>query len=394
MDKYYYLKEYFGYDQFRKPQDEIIDSVLEGVDTIALMPTGFGKSITFQIPALMFDGLTIVITPLIALMEDQKRNLLKKNIPVEIINSNQTLEEQLNIYLKIIAKKVKILYVSAERLESNIFREKIIKVDIRLIVLDEAHTILWGESFRKAFMNINKFIDLLVIKPRLLALTATATSTTIDKIKYYMQMTDPKIIITPIDRSNIFLKVIRSNKDKYLIDYLKNNPNQKGIIYCLTRKRTEDLSLKLKTLGYSNTYYHGGLTYDVKSNNQKLFTEGKEKLIICTNAFGMGIDIPDISFVINYDLPQSIEDLAQQIGRAARDGRAAEGIVLFDFQDIKQINHFIDSNENLDIRRVQRQKMKNVIDYCLSGKCRHQFISSYFNQAIPKCLTNCDNCKK
>ncbi len=398
MDKFVYLKKYFGYENFRYPQAEIIDSVVSGRDTIAIMPTGFGKSVTFQIPALMLEGLTMVISPLIALMEDQKRILLSRNIKADVLNSNLSYEEQIGLFKRIRNNEIKILYVSAERLENKYFKKEIANVKINLVVLDEAHTVMWADGFREAFGHINNFINILPNRPTLLALTATATDDTINKIKKCLGMLNPNVITSEIDRPNLNYYVYRPlDKFKFLLKILEHQKQTKGIIYCLTRRNVAFLSSKLQEQGIKNVIYHGGLDEDIKNINQGLFTKGVSNLMICTNAFGMGIDIPDIRFIVNYEIPQSIEDLVQEMGRAARDGRAADCYVLFSFKDINTIKYFID-NINCDneysIKKQLLRKLAKLIDFCLSKECRHLYISNYFGMKIRRCKFHCDNCKK
>ncbi len=395
MDKYEILKKYYGYKNFRNPQDKIIDSVLEGNDTIALLPTGFGKSVTFQIPAMLVEGLTIVVTPLISLMVDQVSNVTNKGIPAVYLNSTQTSFEQNKIYNELSLGKYKLLYVSAEKLQNEYFINQIKNIDVSLVVIDEAHTILWGEGFREAFIHISKFINILKVKPTVLALTATATSNTIDKIKFYLNLNNPKIISINPDRGNIFYRVIKTkNKKEQLLAYLSFNKNKKGIIYTLTRKRTIELSEYLLNYNIKNIIYHGGLTNMDKLNNQNIYGKDGNNIIICTNAFGMGVDIPDIRFVICYDIPSSIEDLSQQIGRAARDGCYAEGIIFFDFKDINTLNYFIEASDVDEIiKNSLRKKRDDIVDFCLSKKCRHQLLCNYFGEKINRCLNKCDNCK-
>ena len=396
MDKYDVLKKYYGYDKFRYPQDLIIDSVLNKKDTIALLPTGFGKSVTFQIPAIINEGITIVISPLIALMADQVNNLKKKGIKAEFLNSTLSLNEQNDIYLKLLNNKCKLLYVSAEKLQNEYFISKIKQMNISMVVIDEAHTILWGEGFREAFIHINEFISMLNPKPVILALTATATNQTVEKIAYYLDIEEYELISTNPDRKNIFYKVINTNNKKNeLLAYLNFHKRKKGIIYCLTRKRVEELSKYLSDNKIDNVIYHGGLKNEDKMCYQKKFSNDECDIIVCTNAFGMGIDIPNIRFVICYDIPQSIEDLSQQIGRAARDGLYAEGIVYFSYKDIGTLDYFIESSDvEENIKKDLRRKRDNVVDFCLSKKCRHKILCKYFNEDIDRCLNKCDNCKR
>lgn len=392
------LKQYYGYDHFRAPQEEIIQTILRGQDCIALLPTGFGKSVTFQIPALLLEGVTIVLSPLIALMEDQVLHLKEKGISAAVLHSNLTMEAQGELYQRLEKGKIKILYVSAERLQNEYFLKKIRRINVSFIAVDEAHTILWAEGFRKAFGQIKDFIHELPKRPKILALTATATAHTIEKIQTYLTLKEPAIIQTLMDRKNISYKVVHpKHKDKYLCGYLQKHFNQVGIVYCLTRKNVEGLSKRLNAKGISNVIYHGGLNVEAKMHNQASFMNHSVSLMICTNAFGMGIDIPDIRFVVNYDLPASIEDLVQQMGRAARDGGEAEAVVIFSYKDIETIEYFIHNIEVENrkmVQRDQRKKLNEVIKYCHTTKCRHQFICSYFGQKIKKCGTHCDNCKK
>lgn len=389
------LKEYFGYDCLREPQEEVIQEVLKGYDVIALFPTGFGKSITFQLPALLLEGMTIVITPLIALMEDQVAALKKKEIAAAFLNSSQTIEEQNTIYQHISKNKIKLLYVSPERLQNFKFQQFIIEKKISLVVTDEAHTILWADDFRKSFAHIKDFIEKIDPAPKRMALTATATPLTLKKIIQYLDLQNPKIIQIDMDRKNLFFGVKRSsNKLADLLSYIKKNKDKRGIIYCLTRATTESLSLALTHKGIVNRIYHGGLEERIKFQSYQDFKDGNCRLMICTNAFGMGIDIPDIRFVIHYELPQSLEDLVQQMGRASRDGAYGEGIVLFDFRDLQTVRYFIHKIANQQVKKEKENKLSSIVQYCLSKKCRHQLVSRYFGQNVKKCECKCDNCKK
>lgn len=394
-DKYSILKKNFGYTSFKYPQDLVIDSVMENKDTIAILPTGFGKSITFQIPALMLDGLTIVISPLIALMIDQVESLRKKNISAKYLNSSLNEVEVMRLYSDIENDKIKILYVSAERLQNSFFLKRIKSKVISLIVIDEAHTILWGEDFREAFLKISLFINIFQNKPRVLAITATATTQTINKISNYLELTNPNIITSNIDRSNLFYKVYQVNdKNLFIINYLKKHNNTRGIIYCLTRKKVDQLFCLFNSLNIPIAKYHGGMSSLERNNNYLLFKENKVKAIICTNAFGMGIDLPDIRYVINYEIPQSLEDLVQEMGRTSRDGGYGEGILLFSFKDLRTIYYFIDNLKDKKLKTEAKRKASLVIDYALTKKCRHQFICSYFGTKQGKCKSFCDNCSK
>ena len=401
MDKIEVLKYYFGYGKLKPEQEEIIDSVLNSTDTIGLLPTGYGKSITFQIPALLLDGITLVITPLIALMQDQVKNLKDKFIPAEFINSLLTMEEVDSVYKKLKLGKIKILYVSAERLESKRFKEEIKDLDISLIVADEAHTLLWSEDFRRALGHIPIFINSLKNRPKLLALTATATNETTKKITTLLNLYNPKIVIGDCDRKNIFYKIIKTtSKDRDLYFYIKRNLNVHGIIYCLTVKNVLHVYEYLRDKGLSVGYYHGAMDSIDKKNIQNKYTNHEIDIIICTNAFGMGIDIPDIRYVIEYDLPSSIEDFSQQSGRCSRDGKYAESVVLFNINDIETIEYFIDHIDNVEkdskeIKRIKKDrynKLDEMVKLCIGSECIHKRIANYFGVKHNGKCNMCSNC--
>lgn len=396
------LKSYFGFDNLKPEQAKIIDSILNNIDTIGLLPTGFGKSICFSIPALMNDGLTIVITPLIALMEDQVNNLKKKFIKAEYINSSQNEYEKDIIYKRIINDKVKILFVAGERLLNNKFLDIIKKIEVSLLVFDEAHTLLWSEDFRQSLAKIPEFYNLFNKRPPILALTATATNITVNKITTLLKLNNPQLIIGDPDRKNIYYRIIKtSNKERDLLSYLSRHKD-KGLIYTLTIKNAEYLYYELQELGYKVGLYHGMLEPDEKKRVQALYTNGTLNLMVATNAFGMGIDIPDIRFVIEYDMPQSIEDFIQQTGRGSRDNKYAEGVLLFDRKDISMNEFFIEhiKNENITNKELNQikldryQKLDKMIELALTSKCIHQMTSLYFGHKHKGNCLMCSNCKK
>lgn len=395
MDKFTILKEYFGYDQFRYPQDIIIDAVYQNKEVIGILPTGFGKSIIFQVLALMLDGVTIVISPLIALMEDQVQTLKREGIPATLLNSNMSFEDQQKVYHRLASKKYKLLYLSPERLENLYFLKQIVKEQISMIVVDEAHTLLWADSFRKAFGHISGFIHTLKNRPKILAVTATATPLTIHKISAVLELQNPFVVKTSVDRPNIkYIVEQPKSKLNFILNYIAKHFKEKGIIYCMTRKKVEELHHILTVYQISNTYYHGGLVPELKQKNQEAFTKDEALLMVCTNAFGMGIDIPNIRFVIEYETPQSIEDLVQQIGRVSRDGAYGEGIVLFSFSDLDTNQFFIEQMEDSKARKQAILKLDAVVDYCLGNRCRHNFIAKYFKETLKPCKSYCDICDK
>ena len=396
------LKSYFGFDNLKPEQSQIIDSILSGNDTIGLLPTGFGKSICFTIPALINDGLTIVITPLIALMADQVKNLKNRFIKAEYINSLLEEYEKEIIYKKILDNRVKLLFIAGERLLNNKFLNIIKNINVSLLVFDEAHTLLWSEDFRQSLAKIPEFYKCFNKRPPILALTATATNITVNKIKKILALNEPKLIIGDPDRKNIYYRIIKtSNKERELLSYLSKNKD-KGLIYTLTIKNAEYLYYQLLELGYKVGLYHGNLDSNEKKRVQELYTNGTLNLMVATNAFGMGIDIPNIRYVIEYDLPQSIEDFIQQTGRGSRDNKYAEGVLLFDRRDIGMNEYFIEhiKNENISDKELNQikldryQKLDKMIELALTSRCIHQVASLYFgHKHNGKCMM-CSNCKK
>lgn len=404
MDKYDYLYKYFGFNKLKKEQEEIIDSVLNHKDTIGLLPTGFGKSITFQLPALMLDGITLVISPLVALMADQVGSLKRKGIRAEYINSLLDTTSRGRVYRNLKNGNIDLLYVSAERLENEYFLNIILKLNVSLIVCDEAHTVLWSDDFRIAIGKINEFVKKLAKRPILLALTATATSSTVDKIIECIGLDKPKIVSALFDRSNIFYDVKRSDRKlNELIAYVSHKKEELGLIYCLTIRNCKYVYDYLKQMGFSVGYYYGTMEKEEKEYMQNAFSNHQIKIMVSTNAFGMGIDIPDIRYVIEYDLPSSIEDYLQQTGRASRDGKYREAILLFSVNDIKTANYFIENIEILDrdnneIERIKKSKYKKLdkmIEFATTRKCLHKYVLEYFGQKSENKKCNmCINCKK
>ena len=395
------LKSYFGYDNLKEEQEKIINNVIKRKDTIGLLPTGFGKSLTFQIPALLFEGVTIVITPLIALMQDQVINLKGKGVKAEYINSLQSEDDQNIIYSRLKHNKIKILYVSAERLKSKRFLNEIEKVDIDFLVCDEAHTLLWSEDFRHALGEIPAFIKRLPKRPRILALTATATSNTTEKITKLLELDNPDVVIGDCDRKNIFYDIKKTHdKDRDLFFYLKRKQGLHGLVYCLTIKNVVHVYEYLKSKGFNVLKYHGAMDSNEKKEALELYKNNMCDIIVCTNAFGMGIDIPDIRYVVEYDLPANIEDFMQQTGRGSRDGKRAEGVVLFNINDVKTIDYFIDHIEDpeksdkeiIKIKNDRRNKLDKMVELCMSSKCIHKSVSEYFGIKHPGKCGMCINC--
>lgn len=389
LDIFEKYKDVLKIREYKEQQKFIIENILNGKNVIGILPTGFGKSLIFQFLSLALDGITLVISPLIALMEDQSIGLEKKGISHVVFNSNISKKQQTKAYNVLINGSVKLVYTSPEKLLNKEFRELFRQLDVSLVVIDEAHTILWKDSFRSAFAEISVFINLLKNKPSILALTATATTKTIDIIKKTLKMEEFVLVKESILKKNIYYQVLSvKNKNLYLKKYFSKYCNDKILVYSLTRRTVEYLGEVFK----DSLIYHGGLDENTKKNNQELFTLGKKKIMFCTNAFGMGIDISDIYHVIHYEIPVSLEDLVQQAGRAARDGSKAIETILFDFEDIKLAEYFINQLDKKN-KRIQMLKLEKVVDFCLSRRCRQKILAQYFNEKKESCC-NCDNCNK
>lgn len=398
MDKYDILKEIYGYNSFRGIQEEIIDSILNGNNTIAIMPTGGGKSICFQIPALMLEGITIVVTPLISLMNDQVRELRNNNINAYYINSSLDYDTLNDIYERI--NDIKILYVSPERLVNKSFLEALDKTKVSLVVIDEAHTIMWHMDFRESFLNIKSFINSFSYYVRLACFTATANKYTIREIKEVIGINNFNVITQSFDREELYYAIYKvKDKMKYIIDYLDNH-NSVGIIYAQTRKDVMSIYNALKDK-YSVTYYHGGLDNTIKENNQYEFISEKKHIIVCTVSFGMGINKPNIRFVINYNIPDSIESLAQMTGRCSRDKKYGECIILYNDSDSKVLKFFIknidsDNKSFKEMKRIKEYKyyqLNSVLYLCKHNVCIHKYMAFYFDEKINNCIKMCNRCK-
>jgi len=403
MDKYTLLKKYYGYTSFRNNQEELIDQILKKRDILAVIKTGGGKSIIFQIPALMFSGLTLVISPLISLMEDQVNHLKKIGINAEYINSNRNYLDINSVYLKIKRQEVKLLYVSPERLLITSFFNIIKDINISMLTIDEAHCIsLWGQDFRNSYLEIKTFVSKLKKRPVISAFTATANKRVISDIISYLDLDNPYIYKSSFDRENLFYSVVSPvSKFEYLIKFLEENKNVSGIVYTVTRRECRDLYLRLKNKKYKVLIYHGTLQSKTKEENLKLFINGLNYIMVSTNAFGMGIDKPDIRFVVNYSLPLSIEDLVQQSGRASRDNKIGKSVLIFNYKDVYVNRYFIDNLDFLDLstdkinklKEIKNKQLNSVISYAQTTKCLHKFILDYFDEESKDFCDNCSNCK-
>jgi len=397
MDLQNILKTYFGYDEFRNGQDKLIESIIEGRDALGIMPTGGGKSICYQLPAIALDGITIVISPLISLMKDQVDSLNELGINAAFINSTLDNDEFLKILEGIRANNYKIVYVAPERLNTDSFINLVKDIRISLVAVDEAHCISqWGHDFRPSYLEIPRFINSLKQRPAVAAFTATATKEIIKEIKRLIGLRNPIEVTTGFDRPNLYYQVLKvSNKSKFLIEYLNENfKTESGIVYCATRKSVESLVKILNDKGFSAVGYHGGMNSEERQNNQDEFILGNKRLIVATNAFGMGIDKPDVRFVIHYNMPKNMEAYYQEAGRAGRDGEKSDCILLYSASDIVKQKLMI-QNDDIDPKRQEMlyKNLQYLVNYCNTNDCLRNQILNYFDEdfASDKCK-NCSNC--
>lgn len=390
-----YLEKYYGYKSFRKGQENIISTILEKQDVLAIMPTGGGKSICYQIPALMLDGMTIVISPLISLMKDQVDTLKDMGIKGAFINSSLSSAEENAIIDEIKKGDIKILYIAPERLESYDFINIISDCSISQIAIDEAHCISqWGHDFRSSYRKISGFINLLKIRPIVTAFTATASEEVREDIIRLLNLKHPKVFITGFDRENLTINIVKGgDKKAYMCNYIENNKDVSGIVYAATRKEVEHVYELLTSKGYSVRYYHAGMSEEDRKNSQEDYIYDRVNIMVATNAFGMGIDKPNIRYVIHYNMPKNIEAYYQEIGRAGRDGEKSECILLFSPQDIQVQKYLIEhSIENLERKTNQYKKLQQMVDFVYSNDCYRKYILSCFGENYPNDCGNCSNC--
>lgn len=398
------LKQYFGYDSFREGQGTIINAILEGRDVLAVMPTGAGKSICYQVPALMLPGITIVISPLISLMQDQVKSLNDNGIHAAYINSSLN-DSQISRALTAAANgQYKIIYVAPERLESQEFLDFSRQAQISMVTVDEAHCISqWGQDFRPSYLKIVDFVKGLEHRPILSAFTATATEEVKNDIACILGLKEPRIVVTGFDRENLYYQVenIR-RKDDYIVSYIEKHPEDSGIIYCATRKNVDTLQELLFTRGVPVTKYHAGLDNETRKKNQEDFIYDRAPVIVATNAFGMGIDKSNVRYVIHYNMPQSMENYYQETGRAGRDGEPSTCILLFSAQDI-MINKFLLERKDLsgvepeDIELIQQRDIKRLQvmeGYCRTTGCLRNYILTYFGEKVGAPCDHCGNCHR
>ncbi len=390
------LNRLFGYKEFRNGQFEIINNILKKRDSFCIMPTGGGKSICYQIPAFIFDGITIVISPLIALMKDQVDNINNNiGIKAKYINSTNTLDEVKEIIDMCYLGQVKLLYISPERLKNNYFINAIKTLNISQIAIDEAHCIsMWGHDFRKSYRDIEGFVRIFRNRPVVSAFTATATKEVLgDSIKL-LNLNNPYIYKGSFDRENLEINVHKEiDKLEFIRDFLKGNEEKSGIIYCLTRKEVEALYDYLNDLNFSVLKYHAGLSDSEKEYYQKSFFNDDKDIMIATNAFGMGIDKENIRFIIHFTFPKNIESYYQEIGRGGRDGEKAVCHLLYSRDDIKRLDYIVNLNYEFNRKEINIKKLNDMIKFCEYDKCYREYILNYFNEKdiTPYC-NNCSNC--
>lgn len=398
------LKQYFGYDSLRTGQEELINGILAGHDVLGIMPTGAGKSLCYQLPALMLKGITLVISPLISLMSDQVKALNQAGVHAAYINSSLT-ENQIRMALSYASQgRYKIIYVAPERLNTPRFLDFACNADISMLTVDEAHCISqWGQDFRPSYLEIAGFLTRLPRRPIVSAFTATATERVKNDIVASLGLNNPVTMVTGFDRPNLFFRVVTrkggSQKDNSIINYVKKHEDESGIIYCATKKNVDKLYTLLNEQGISAGRYHAGLSNEERKQNQENFTYDRIRVMVATNAFGMGIDKSNVRYVLHYNMPQSLEYYYQEAGRAGRDGEEAECVLFFSKQDI-MINKFLLQNKASagdvasDMQKTanDRRKLQQMINYCETDKCLREFILSYFGDTTPCICNKCSNC--
>ena len=387
------LETYFGYTSFRPAQEAPIASLLRNEDVIGIMPTGAGKSICFQIPALCKAGLTIVFSPLISLMKDQVDGLLVQNIPAALINSTLTQAEFNKTMYEVRSGKIKLLYIAPERLGSNFFCNVLRALPIAQVIVDEAHCISeWGHDFRPSYRLIGEWLNSLPKRPIVGAFTATATKYVENDIKKLLGLNHANVYVTGFDRPNLSFSVIRTPKRMdYVVHYVRQHDNENGIIYCATRKDVDRVYENLTRAGIKVGHYHGGLSDEVRREMQNAYADDKLQVMVATNAFGMGIDKSNVRYVLHYQMPRNMESYYQEAGRAGRDGAPAECILLYSGQDVQVHKYLIEQSiETPERQEVELRKLQSMIDYCFCSNCLRKYMLNYFGESTV--WTTCDNC--
>ena len=403
MTKEEILRQYFGYSQFRQGQETLIDSILAGKDTLGIMPTGAGKSICYQVPALMMEGITLVISPLISLMKDQVGALNAAGIHAAYLNSSLTPGQYMKALNFAGQGRYPIIYVAPERLMTDAFLDFALNARISMVAVDEAHCVSqWGQDFRPSYLKIVEFIDQLKTRPVVSAFTATATSQVREDIVRILKLREPTVLTTGFDRANLYFAV-KSPKDRYasMVNDLERHRGESGIIYCLTRKTVEEVCGKLIQDGFPATRYHAGLSDEERRRNQDDFIYDRSPIMVATNAFGMGIDKSNVRYVIHYNMPKNMESYYQEAGRAGRDGEPAECILIYGGQDVVTNQMFIEHNQENDaldpetraiVMEQDRERLKKMTYYCFTNECLRDYILRYFGEYGGNYCGNCSNC--
>lgn len=403
MDKYDVLSKYFGYSSFRKGQEEMVDCLLSSRDALGIMPTGAGKSICYQVPAIMLGGITIVVSPLISLMKDQVNALVQQGVKAAYINRSLTDTQYDKVLKNTALGSYKIIYIAPERLDSVSFINLCRRIEISMVAVDESHCVSqWGQDFRPSYLNINKFISMLPNRPIIGAFTATATDEVKNDIINILQLNNPTVVTTGFDRPNLFFSVLRSaKKNDKLVELLRERKGKLGIIYCSTRKKVESVCDFLIEKGFSATRYHAGLSDKERVKNQDDFVYDRKLIMIATNAFGMGIDKSNVSFVIHYNMPKNIESYYQEAGRAGRDGQEADCILLYGAGDVQTCRYFIENTEpnpqltpeqNEIFKQREEDRLKYMIFYCRTSDCLRNYMLRYFGDESEGNCGKCSNC--
>lgn len=390
------LQTYFGYTSFRPAQEAPVESLLKNEDVVAIMPTGAGKSICFQIPALCKSGLTVVFSPLISLMKDQVDGLVDQNIPAALINSTLTQTEFNKTMYDVRSGNIKLLYIAPERLGSNFFCNVLRSMPISQVIVDEAHCISqWGHDFRPSYRLIGDWLASLPNRPVVGAFTATATKAVENDIKTLLGLDHANVYVTGFDRPNLSFSVVRTPKRMdYVVDYVRRHSNENGIIYCSTRKDVERVYDNLTRAGIQTGYYHAGLSDEMRQDMQNKYAFDQLQVMVATNAFGMGIDKSNVRYVLHYQMPRNMESYYQEAGRAGRDGAPAECILLYSGQDVRVHKYLIEQG-HLEPQReqVELRKLQSMIDYCFCSTCLRKYMLAYFGEIVPwiEC-SNCSSC--
>ena len=389
------LKDKFGHQAFRFDQEAIINSVISGKDTLAIMPTGGGKSVCYQVPALYLEGITIVISPLISLMHDQVLNLEQNGIKGCFLNSSQSYDEREEAKRDIISGEIKIVYISPEGLLAGVLNSILSEISVSLIAIDEAHCVSqWGHEFRSDYMQLGILKERFPETP-ILALTATADSKTRSDIAFQLKLDNPTTFVSSFDRPNISYKITdRVDEVKQLKEFIKtNHEGETGIVYCLSRKKVEKIAAELQKAGFNAYAYHAGKDAQTRANIQKTFNIKENIIIVATIAFGMGIDKPNVRFVAHLDLPKSIEGYYQETGRAGRDGEESTAWMIYGLQDVMKLSQMLENSDAVEAyKKVARGKLDSMLSLCESVQCRRQYLLSYFGEELPLACGNCDSC--